>query len=86
MVSVLVVFCCHVCSRDVGSGWGRKLDINQALTTQLVRCILDYCEDKVNEENDSQGIIRWTKAGALFAISYILSLWGNEGIPVNADE
>ena len=64
---------------------GQETRQNQALSTTLVKCILDYCETKVNEEDDLRDMIKWAKAGALFAISYVLSLRGNEGILVDIE-
>ena len=57
---------------------GQETRQNQALSTQLVKDILDYCEAKVNKEEDPQDMIRWAKAGVLFTISYVLSLRGKE--------
>ena len=65
---------------------GQETRQNQALSTQLVKCILEYCEERVNEEHESKDVLRWAKAGALFAISYVLSLRGNEGILLDAAE
>ena len=39
----------------------------------------------MNEEDDPRDMIKWAKAGALFAISYVLSLRGNEGILVDIE-
>ena len=64
---------------------GQETRQNQALSTPLVKGILEYCETKVNEEEDPQDMIRWAKAGALFTISYVLSLRGNEGILVDIE-
>ena len=42
--------------------------------------LLEFCENKVREEPDIESMEKWVKAGALFVISYVLSLRGNEGI------
>ena len=58
---------------------GQETRQNQAINTQLMLLVLKYCEDKVREEEAIQDIERWVKAGTLFALSYVLSLRGNEG-------
>ena len=53
---------------------------DQAISTQLMILLLKYCENKIREESEVSNMARWVKAGALFVISYVLSLRGNEGI------
>ena len=64
---------------------GQETRQNQALSTQLVKCVLEYCEERLNDEDDHLIMTKWAKAGALFAISYVLSLRGNEGILVDIE-
>ena len=64
---------------------GQETRQNQALSTELVKNILSFCESKVNEVEDPLDMVKWAKAGALFAISYVLSLRGNEGILVDIE-
>ena len=64
---------------------GQETRQNQALSTQLVKCVLEYGEEKRNEEDDPLVMTKWAKAGAQCAISYVLSLRGNEGILVDIE-
>ena len=64
---------------------GQETRQNQALSTKLVKLVLHYCEDKHNEADSFSELARWVRAGALFAISYVLSLRGNEGIMLDTE-
>ena len=64
---------------------GQETRQNQALSTVLVKLVLNYCEEKHNEADSYLELARWVKAGALFAISYVLSLRGNEGIMLESE-
>ena len=59
---------------------GQQTRQDQAISTKLMILLLKFCENKVREETDIESMEKWVKAGALFAISYVLSLRGNEGI------
>ena len=79
-------------SGTVGSFWlsrfqqgcrlrmGQQTRQDQAISTKLMILLLEFCENKVQEEPDIESMEKRVKAGALFVISYVLSLRGNEGI------
>ena len=65
---------------------GKQTRQDQAISTKLMILLLKFCENKVREETDIESMEKWVKAGALFAISYVLSLRGNEGILLDSKD
>ena len=53
---------------------------NKALTIELMLLLLNKVEDKIYESQSPSDEHRWTMFGIYIAISYVLSLRGNEGL------
>lgn len=63
------------CKRRMGSDWNP----NQAMTPDLVKAVLDFCEDRIAETDSKIEVNRWTMAHTYVVIAYVLSMRGPEG-------